>query len=280
MADGVNTKYKDTVFRLLFSDKERLLSLYNAISPKRCNDAKQLEVVTLKNAIYMELKNDTAFLLGDDIHLYEHQSTQNPNMPLRFLEYISAEYQRFTHDTSIYSKKLITLPKPHFVVFYNGVDDVPDRQTLRLSDAFKANPSDNKLTLDLVVDVYNINAGHNAAVLNSCPTLKDYSELVRRTRDNHKGMPLDEAVRKAVDDCIKDGILADFLQANKDEVVGMSIFEFDREIYEKQIRKEEYEEGLKDKAVETARNILSLNILSNDQIAQVTGLSPEQIATL
>lgn len=81
MAGSVNFKYKDTVFRMLFSDKKRLLSLFNAISPRRCDDVDQLEVVTLENAIYMELKNDIAFLLQDDIHLWEHQSTTNPNMP-------------------------------------------------------------------------------------------------------------------------------------------------------------------------------------------------------
>ena len=82
MSDNVNVHYKDTVFRLLFSDKMRLLSLYNALSPKHCDNIDDLTVVTLEDAIYMELKNDIAFLVGTDIHMYEHQSTVNPNMPV------------------------------------------------------------------------------------------------------------------------------------------------------------------------------------------------------
>ena len=86
--ERVNTKYKvwqsqhrDTVFRLLFSDKQRLLSLYNAMSEHLCDNIDDLKVVTLENAIYMEVKNDIAFLVDTDIHMWEHQSTRNPNMP-------------------------------------------------------------------------------------------------------------------------------------------------------------------------------------------------------
>ena len=79
---NVNVHYKDTVFRLLFSDKARLLSLYNALSSKRCDNIDDLKVVTLEDAIYMEMKNDIAFLVGTDIHMWEHQSTVNPNMPV------------------------------------------------------------------------------------------------------------------------------------------------------------------------------------------------------
>ena len=132
MAGNVNVNYKDTVFRMLFSDKTRLLSLYNALSPKRCDDPDLLKVVTLTDAIYMEVKNDIAFLVGTDIHLYEHQSTINPNMPLRFLQYIAAEYQRLTDKRSIYLRKLVKLSTPHFVVFYNGTESTPDHSILTI----------------------------------------------------------------------------------------------------------------------------------------------------
>ena len=285
MADDkrINFKYKDTVFRLLFSDKDRLLSLYNALSPKHCDSVDDLTVVTLEDAIYMEVKNDIAFLVGTDIHLYEHQSTINPNMSLRFLQYIAAEYQRLTNKRSIYSRKIVKLPTPHFVVFYNGTEISPDHSVLKLSDAFEGqgsadaqNGENKQPALELLVDVYNINAGCNSALQEACETLKGYAEFVRRTRDNQKVMPFARAINKAVDDCIHDGILADFLKDSKAEVVGVSIFEFDREEYDDMVR----EEGAYDTKIATARNFLAMGVLSVEQIAQGTGLTPEEVAAL
>ena len=281
--ERVNTKYKDTVFRLLFSDKERLLSLYNAISDRPCDNIDDLKVVTLENAIYMEVKNDIAFLLGDCLHLWEHQSTRNPNMPLRFLEYIATEYQQLikTNKKNLYSKTLIKLPCPQFVVFYNGTEDTTDHEVMKLSDAFEGSEeSGGSVKLQLLVDVYNINAGHNGALLDACAALKGYAELVKRTRENQQTMPFSQAISKAVDDCIHDGILADFLKACKTEVVGMSIFEFDREEWERQVRTEEYEDGAYDTKRATARNFLAMGLLSVEQIAQGTGLTPEEVAAL
>ena len=284
-----NTHYKDTVFRLLFSDKARLLSLYNALSEKRCDNIDDLVVVTLADAIYMEVKNDIAFLIGTDIHMYEHQSTINPNMPLRFLEYITSEYQRLTDKRNIYSRKLVKLPTPHFVVFYNGTESTPDHSVLKLSSAFESSTDVPKCegkqpTLELVVDVYNINAGHNSALQEACATLKGYADFVQRTRENQQTMPFAQALSKAVDECIKAGVLADFLRDNKAEVIGVSIFEFDREEYERQIRAEEREEsearGEYNKAVSTARNLLEMGLLSLEQIAQATKLPLSEVAAL
>ena len=82
---AANRKYKDTVFRMLFSDKENLLSLYNAINRTAYEDPEELEIVTLESAIYMGMKNDLAFIIDMNLLLYEHQSTYNPNIPLRDL---------------------------------------------------------------------------------------------------------------------------------------------------------------------------------------------------
>ena len=98
-----NRKYKDTVFRKLFSDRKNLLSLYNAINGTAYMDASQLEIVTLDNAIYMGMKNDLAFIINTNLFLYEHQSTYNPNMPLRDLFYISGEYQKLVDLKSLYT---------------------------------------------------------------------------------------------------------------------------------------------------------------------------------
>lgn len=157
---------------------------------------------------------------------------------------------------------------------------------LKLSDAFQVKTED--IALELVVDVYNINAGHNCTVQATCEALKGYAEFVSRVRKNQKVMPLSQAVNKAVNDCIKVGILEDFLRNNKAEVIGMSIFEFDREEHERIIRTEEYEEGEAvgetkgeyNKAVATAKNLLAMKILSVEQIAQATELPIAEVAAL
>lgn len=66
----VNRNYKDTVFRMLFSDRKNLLSLYNAVSGSHYDDPEKLEIITLENAIYMGMKNDLAFIIGTDLFLF------------------------------------------------------------------------------------------------------------------------------------------------------------------------------------------------------------------
>ena len=119
-----NRNYKDTVFRMLFSDRKNLLSLYNAVSGAHYEDPEMLEIVTLENAIYMGMKNDLAFILDMNLYLYEHQSTVNPNIPLRDLFYIAAEYQKLIDRKSLYSSAIQKIPTPGFFVFYNGIEPV------------------------------------------------------------------------------------------------------------------------------------------------------------
>ena len=175
-----NRKFKDTVFRMLFSDKEALLSLYNAVNNSHYTDSGALEIVTLENAIYMGMKNDLAFILDMNLYLYEHQSTMNPNIPLRDLFYIAAEYQKLVDKKSLYSSALQKIPNPHFIVFYNGSTPIDDCYTSRLSDAFyhaTGNPS-----LELIVTTFNVNAGHNTELMSHCQILKEYSIYVAKVR--------------------------------------------------------------------------------------------------
>ena len=150
-----NRKYKDTVFRMLFSDKYRLLELYNAVSGRHYVNPDELQIVTLENAVYMGMKNDMAFLLDTGIYLYEHQSTINPNMPLRDLFYISSEYNGFVDMKSLYTSTVQKLPAPNFVVFYNGEEAMEDRCEYRLSGAFE--PKVDNPALELIVMVLNVN---------------------------------------------------------------------------------------------------------------------------
>ena len=212
-----NRKYKDTVFRMLFSDRKNLLSLYNAINETSYTDAAQLEIVTLENAIYMGMKNDLAFMLETNIYLYEHQSTINPNIPLRDLIYIGIEYQQYLNDKSLYSSKLQKIPAPKFMVFYNGTDDVEDRMELKLSSAYEhlAGEPD----LELKVLMLNVNEGHNKDLMEQCQTLKEYAIYVARVRKYASELNLNDAVERAITECIKEGILVEFLRKNRSEVM-------------------------------------------------------------
>ena len=238
-----NRKYKDTIFRMLFSDKKNLLSLYNALNGKNYSDCDKLEIVTLENAIYMSMKNDLAFILDLDLFLWEHQSTYNPNVPLRDLMYIAKEYEKYIKEKgiSLYSSRQQKIPAPQFIVFYNGNRKIGERMEHRLSDAYETVRGEP--ALELKVLVININEGHNQKLMESCQILKEYAQYVSKVRTYKKTLNLNEAVEKAVEECIQEGILREFLLANKAEVVAMSIFEYDREWEEEILRKEEFEAG-------------------------------------
>ena len=239
-----NRQYKDTIFRMLFKDKKNLLSLYNAMNQRNYTDEEALEVVTLENAIYMGMKNDLAFIMDMNLYLYEHQSTYNPNIPLRDLFYIANEYQRLVVHKSLYSSTLQKIPAPKFVVFYNGSKELEDWSQLQLSSAYEHTVEDPDL--ELRVTVLNVNEGHNKELMEHCQTLKEYAQYVARVRKytSSTELSLEEAVERAVDECMKEGILSEFLTKNRAEVISMSIFEYDKDEEEKKLRKAEYEAGV------------------------------------
>jgi len=279
---AANRQYKDTVFRMLFSEKENLLSLYNAVTGKAYQNADDLKIVTLENAIYMGMKNDLAFMLETNIYLYEHQSTLNPNIPLRDLIYIGIEYQQYVDDKSLYSSRLQKIPAPKFMVFYNGTDAVDDRVELRLSNAYEhlAGEPD----LELKVLMLNVNEGHNKELMEQCQTLKEYAIYVARVRKYTSEMNLNDAVARAIDECIKEGILVEFLRKNRSEVKMVSILEYDKEWEEKKLRKAEYEAGKSD-GIEIGRDKAIAEIICNmiksgftiEKIIEVTGKPVSEI---
>ena len=306
---AANRQYKDTVFRMLFSEKENLLSLYNAVTGNAYQNADDLKIVTLENAIYMGMKNDLAFMLETNIYLYEHQSTLNPNIPLRDLIYIGIEYQQYVDDKSLYSSRLQKIPAPKFMVFYNGTDAVDDRVELRLSNAYEhlAGEPD----LELKVLMLNVNEGHNKELMEQCQTLKEYAIYVARVRKYTSEMNLNDAVARAIDECIKEGILVEFLRKNRSEVKMVSILEYDKEWEEKKLRKAEYEAGRsegieigksegieigktegieigKSKGIEIGRDKAMAEFVCNmikygfsiEKIAEVTGKNAERIQTI
>ncbi len=207
--------YRDTIFRMLFREKKELLSLFNAIHGTAYEDPEELEITTLENAVYMSMKNDISCVLDMQLVLYEHQSTVNPNMPLRDLFYVSRLLEKMTREQDLYTKKRIMLPAPQFIVLYNGREPQLERREFYLSESFTRKPDQPKL--ELVVVQININPGFNEELVNSCKTLAEYVQYTERVRRYSQDLPLAEAVEKAVTECIKEDILADFLRKNRSE---------------------------------------------------------------
>ena len=248
----VNRTFKSTVFIMLFEDKNNLLELYNAMTGKHYTDPELLEINTLENAIYMTMKNDVSFLIDGRLSLYEHQSTYNPNLPLRFLIYIAKLYAGMTKDANLYGTKVVQIPPPEFVIFYNGQDTQPERDVLKLSDMYKVKEREVKLELQAV--------------------------MLNISGDNNKGL--------------KEGVLEEFLKKHKAEAKEMSIFEYDQEKHMRQEREAAWEdghaagieegrtagieEGRAAEAKETAKRLYAMNV-SIETIAKGAKASIEDV---
>ena len=236
-----NRLYKDRLFHMLFSDKVALLSLYNALNGTDYDNPEDLTITTLENAIYMGMHNDVSCILFSEINLYEQQASLCPNIAFRSLLYIADTLRGLTVDNDIYSSTIIPLPTPHFVTFYNGVDPMKeDEMVLNLSDAYEV-PTDQP-ELELTVRVLNINPGYNEVLLESCTILKQYMQFITKVREcidslaaktSDTPLPymdrLRVAISEAVDYCITQGILDDFLKKHRSEVIAVTLYEYSEE---------------------------------------------------
>lgn len=263
---ATNREFKSRIFSMIFSDKKELLELYNAISGKDYKDSEQLEINTLDNAIYMAMHNDVSFLIQWNLNLYEQQSTFNPNMPLRYLFYVSDIYSAMVKNKNIYGTKLIEIPAPQFIVFYNGEREMPDEQILRLSDAYILGDEEN--SLELKVRMLNINQGHNEELLRMCKTLGDYSKYTHRVRKYAKEMDIKQAVELSVKECISEGILKEFLELNQAEAIKMSIYEYDQAKHIQMEREQAKEDARIVMKCEMIRKLLKT--MGVDEIVKIT----------
>ena len=259
--------HKDTVFCLLYKDKNNLLDLYNGMNGTSYTDTEGLMVTTLKNGIYVKYKNDASFVFGQDLYMFEQQSTKNPNMPLRYLHYLSDVYRGMYSNKDLYRSGL-KIPSPHFITFYNGTVKAPEVEYLRLSDMFEkkdketvsecvveesgaeseTNPINAIDSLELIVQVLNINSGNNSGLLEKCKSLKDYMTFVNKVRHkkNVEKKDIETAVNEAIDECIQENVLSDFFRKNRSEVVGVSIYEYDEEGHMEILKEEQYQRGVAD----------------------------------
>ena len=281
-----NRMYKSRIFAMLFSDRNELLKLYNAINGTSYDDPDLLQVNTLETAVYMSMQNDVSFIIDMRLNLYEHQSTYSPNLPVRYLLYVADVYSDYTKDMNLYGTKAVKLPTPRFVIFYNGQAEQPDRKELKLSELFSIPDADPSLELKAVM--LNINKGHNRKLMETCRTLQDYAEYTFRVREYAAEMPLDLAVEQAITECISEGILADFLRKNRAEAKKVSIYEYDEERHMRQTREEGMEEGyangfsqgIEQGITQTVINLLKSGLLTDIQIREITGLDQKQLDEL
>ena len=257
MGNGtVRRTYKDSLFRMVFREKEELLTLYNAINGTSYENPDDLEITTIDDVLYLGLKNDISFLIKEYMNLYEGQSTWNPNMPLRGVFYISQLYQAYVRKNhlNIYSAKQIKLPAPRYVVFYNGTREEPDRQILRLTDAFIKR--EETPCLECIALVLNINFGKNRELMEACRKLYEYSYFVSEVQGLlQEGMSLETAIDRTVRRCIRENILKEFLEKHRAEVKNVILTEFDEELYRQLVYKEGREDG---EAAGRRRDVLEL----------------------
>ena len=221
-----NRKVRDTVFCRFMATKEHLLSLCNALNNTQYNQSSEININTLEGSFFSNIKNDISFLIDNlMVVLIEHQTTINPNMPLRFLSYIDELYRRYTstfHE-KIYGHKLVKLPAPEFFVFYDGDDTSFERQTLKLSDAFKTH-SDN---LELTVHVYNLAEGMNEELKARCAPIGEYSSFSNTYKKfRRQGLEIDQAINETIQYCLTNGIMIEYLRNHQKEVIDMFGFEW------------------------------------------------------
>ena len=281
----INRTYKDRLFKIIFEDKKKLLSLYNALTGKNYQNPDELEINTIDDVIYMHLKNDMSFILDDWQNLFEQQSTFNPNQPLRGFFYFADLYKVKYFGKKIYSTRLLKIPTPQYIVFYNGTANMPDKKELRLSDSFQQ-PTEQP-DIEVVAHMLNINYGHNKELMERCQKLKEYAQfidIIRHYLKENKQWSNEQAISKAIDDCIQNNILRDILQKERLRVMASILSEFDEVGYKEMIRQEAYEdayeEGHEAGLEEGREQELAHGVKSYIKLAQSIGYAESKIVTM
>ena len=295
--------YKDNTFCALFSEKRNLIELYNALSGSSFDMDTPVEIVTLDNTFFGDRENDLSFIIDNRwIVLAEQQSTLSPNIPLRMLVYVARQYENLVFSRDIYSRKLVKIPTPELYVFYNGPQDAPVEQEMKLSDAFMAECD--KIAIEVAVKFINVNYEKGAEILKRCKAMEGYSLLLHMIREECEATgELKTAIEKCIRKCVEEGIIADFLKEHGGEVMSFLFEKLTREEceaireadgfeegYAKGIEKGEasgfakgktegYEEGEAAGELKVAGAMKAKGMTTNE-ICEITGLKRSQIEEL
>ena len=281
MGPGVSREYKDRLFNFLFGSEENkgwTLSLYNAVNRSAYTDASQIQITTIREVMYLSMHNDISFLISDEMDLYEQQSTFNPNMPLRQLQYASNLYEKYIteHKMNKYGSRRLALPAPKLVVFYNGTLDQEDETLLRLSDLFSAGSDPD---IEVRVRMININHGHSREILGNCEPLQEYSWLVDRIRKKKTVSGIEQAVDQAIEEMPQDFVIKPFLDAHRAEVRGMLLTEYNEaetmELFREEGRQEGRQAGLAEGFREAMFSLAREGLIPVSVAASRMGISEE-----
>ena len=253
-----NREYKSDVISMMLQIPEYALDVYNAMNDSVYTDPDMIQIMRLENGISLSVRNDASFFISNYLNLYEHQSTYSPNAPLRFLIYLTNLLKKTIRKRDLYGRKRVQIATPHFAVFYNGTEKRPEKEVLKLSDAF-INRTDTP-EIELTVTVYNINPDNNTQLLEKSEVLRGYMIFVNRVRENLEHQKkiaqnapeydeaayeeeLEVAINEAIDYCVKHHIMEEFFRENRNEVTKSMVLDYTWERREELIRAEEYEDG-------------------------------------
>ena len=230
-----NRKYKDRVFNSIFGNPEHkdwTLSLYNAVNNSHYTNPDDIQFNTVDNALFLGIHNDVSFMfiILFELNLWEHQSTPNRNLPMRFLRHLVQLYDKYiaVSKYNVFSSTLQPLPRPRCVCFYNGTANEPERYVLKLSEAFGI-PSEES-DLEVKVTMININYGKNKELMNACKPLKEYAWLVEKIRQHQKETnDLEKAIDLTIDEMPRDFVIRDFIIGHRAEVKKMFLTEWNEQ---------------------------------------------------
>ena len=250
-----NREYKSDVISMMLQIPEYALDVYNAMNDSAYTDPDMIQIMRLENGISLSVRNDASFFINNYLNLYEHQSTYSPNATLRFLIYLTNLLKTTIRKRDLYSRKRVQIATPHFAVFYNGTEKRPEKEVLKLSEAF-INRTDTP-EIELTVTVYNINPDNNTQLLEKSEVLRSYMIFVNRVRENLEHQKkiaqnepeydeaayeeeLEAAINEAIDYCVKHHIMEEFFRENRSEVTKSMVLDYTWERREELIRAEEY----------------------------------------
>ena len=272
--------HKNSVFTSLFGTPNKMLDLYNTLSGADYPPDTEIKITTLSDVLFLDQQNDLSFIVdGKIIILLEHQATISDNLPLRLLMYLGRVYESIVDDKKIYARSLIKLPRPEFIVLYNGKALYPDEKILKLSTAFhKVETASAGGNVELEVKVININKNRNHPVLQRNEDLNGYAIFIAEVNKNLETMNLNEAITKAVKDCIGRNILVDFLKENASEVVNMLFAAYNKEDYGAVMRDEGRQEGEQVGFFKAIKKLLLKK--SPAEVAELYELPLEQVESL
>ncbi len=194
---------------------------------------------------------------------------------LRLKMYYGNLYNSYIHDRglNIYGSSLVKLPTPKYIVFYNGIANKKSILRLKLSDAFMQ--EDEEHEFEWTATMINLNQGKNEELLSKCKAPSDYMTLINKIRVyKTEKNNMKEAVNRAVDECINEGILREFLKKHRGEIRANVLTEFNEEVFVRGIR----EEGRQENQLENAKSLL--DILSDEEIAARIKLPLETVQRL